>query len=213
MDKMFPDLQINLIMLGETHGAKANIEVIKKIISDYSIKSICFEWNPCWFDKNFKLKPGLKLTDGRYTREHADLITKIKRKMSIHCIDNSLDSDSWNTRDKKMAMNIKRILKSDRGTTLFVTGNLHSRKKTFYMRPYSKEKYIPAASYFGLKAVSVKICYGKGSIYNNSVKPVSDIRLERYFNKNAGKFHWHKSKSKFFDYEFWVRETAACKII
>jgi len=211
---MILDKKIKLIILGETHGAKENIFVIKKLLRDYFVDTVCFEWQPKWFSKNWKLKSNLNLTDGRYTKEHLDLVKKIKKRVNIRCVDTSLLNNTWNQRDRIIAKNVKKIVNSTTHRVLLVVGSLHARRKTFYLKPYSTDKFIPAAFYLKNQSFSIKICYGSGYIFNNSIKPILDKRLKSYFKKNSKiNYCWQKSKSKFDDYEFWVRHARACRPI
>ncbi len=172
-----------ILFLGEVHGAKANIEVIKLLIKELKPKAICFEWPPAWnrFIKthtrkpqgNKALKEFRKLDDGRMSKDHLGLLGFLsKKKIKTFCIDNPVENESWNARDKNTAQNIKNVI-TIKGAIpcLIVLGNLHARKNNFR---FQDQKFIPAGSYFKKQAIFISIGYGLGEIYNFGSEKIMD---------------------------------------
>jgi len=200
----------DIIILGEIHGAKKNIEVIKYLIKKFGIKTICFEWSDEWFEKEGKPIFDKIPKDGRFSIEHFKFLSKIKNKILIkYLLDENLSD--WNESDKKSAQILEEVLKLDiNKPVLVVLGKLHARKKKFYLKSYSNNVLIPTGAYFAGKACFVEIGYLGGEIFNFEKKKLAlDKKIQDFFNKGGGEFSLIKSNNNYFDYKIIVKETEA----
>lgn len=124
-----------LLILGEMHGVKENVDVIYTLFKKFGFSQLALEW-----------EAGLKVVadkylesgeidfdaiqdspDGRITAGHFALLKKLKDEGLLEkliCFDGSGEAD-WNARDENMAKNILDNLSDS--LTLVVAGNLHAK--------------------------------------------------------------------------------------
>lgn len=209
LKKIWPQLSDrNLILLGEIHGIKENIKIIKIFTETFIAEKIpivlTFEW-PHSLNKEINDFIGLRSKkflwqnwkfyyygDGRISREHIALLKWLrlinkglpqKMRIVVNCFD--YEEDDWNKRDKKMANNLKMLYhKNPNKKILAIMGNLHASK--------SKEaKVVPLG--FNLRflnPLSIKLEYDSGKFFNiglkkinPSRKPVKSLNIKQYNGK------------------------------
>jgi hypothetical protein len=169
-----------LFVLGETHGAKENVDVIYTLFKKFGFRQLALEWEPALESvaEHFAESGTLDFDavknspDGRITAGHFVLIKRLKDEGlldSLVCFDEGR-AGGWDERDKDMAKNILANL-SD-ALTLVVTGNLHAETKPISFNDESgkhhpmgedMKKEIP-------NLASGRIEYAKGQFYNFGVK-------------------------------------------
>ncbi|MBU4351422.1 hypothetical protein KKF47_03590 [Patescibacteria group bacterium] len=184
--------QKKIIILGETHGVAENVEIIKTFVDSLEAEgisvTIALEWPteinsdiqaflnnqeiaPSWQRWNF-----VQDKDGRVSKEHIAFLQWLKarnkillpdKKHNIFCF--SEEQESWNTRDLKMAQNIKSILNNhNQKVILAVMGNLHARKKEIEI---DGKVCAPLATHLPKKdIVAFKCDYLCGSFFNHTLK-------------------------------------------
>lgn len=212
---IFDFKKANIILVGEIHGIKENVEVLRSLVSSYLRNMrdrrlvLAFEWPheltgeistylknraPLdWRKWNFRT-----YHDGRISREHINFlkwVKKVNKKLPrncvilVRCFD--VGAKRWNERDKKMARLLLRGGISKNVTAIAMMGNLHARRKKFSLEGV---QYIPLGYHMPRNAaVSVKLEYLSGSFYNMSLKKISPkkknaaamSRLEK-INKKLG---------------------------
>lgn len=213
--KFNKQLDKEVYILGELHGASINPTVILKLLKMLDIKAVAFEWPASWQlqlnqpEINYKklLAAFNTLKDGRALPEHIVLIKRLrKRKVKIFAMDTyfSTDSFNWNARDKTMAHRVIAIRKSTgNAPLLIVVGRLHARKYSFYL---NKKMYIPLVSHLQQEKVSFCIRYGSGKILNLGEKLVIDPVAKKITGK-VEDIIIYKSRSKYFDFDVFVPST------
>jgi len=92
---------------------------------------------------------------------------------------------------------------------LVVLGRLHARKGEFRI---NNEKFIPIASHFKQKAISINMRYGIGTIYNFKEKRINDPYAKKITSKKES-FFLRKSKSIYFDYDLFLRKSKKADMI
>ncbi len=212
------------IILGETHGIKENVIILKKFVEFYLKQNKCiilaFEWpkkltteiNKYLCGKNKKINwekwEFIAYNDGRISREHIKFLgwLKIKNKslskklkVHVYCFDER--GNTWNKRDKQMARNLFFLLKKNSQCKIvMIMGNLHARKKKFLI---GREKYIPLASYLPEKCViSFKLKYVSGYFFNFSLKKIKLNKKEKLMKS----FLIKRSRDLNFDYEIIIQK-------
>ena len=190
------------------------------LVKRLGVKTVFFEWPLSWnrllktlirgSRTNETLKEFQKLSDGRISKDHLELLDFLyKKKIKVFCIDGDNLVKNWNAKDKSVAQNIKKTTTSRALPCLIVLGNLHARKNNF---EYQKQKFIPAGSYFKKQGVFVLIGYGSGTIYNFGLEKIMDKEILKKLNKQQD-YRLLLSKNKYFDYEILVRKTEPVKSI
>jgi len=213
-DKLKKDiLKANFIILGETHGIKENLDVVKYFINFFTDQKIpvifAIEWphnlnseinEYIRKDKNaidWKSWIFSKSPDGRISKEHLKFLEWLKKKqIQIRCFDNS--GKNWNDRDKKMAMDIVDLFKKNKDhKVLAFMGSLHAKKHPF---EFNDRKCKPLTSYLPKdKTVSFKISYSSGSYFNMSFKKIEPTNKIKSLSKKSEII---KSKDKDCDYDY-----------
>lgn len=140
-------LNNDFIIIGETHGIKENLDVVKYFINFLTDQNIPTVFGIEWpsdlnmeindyiiknkSDLNWKRWAFSGSPDGRISKEHLKLIDWLRKKqIPIKCFDDN-DKD-WNDRDKKMAINMLRISKEHKNNKVVaLMGNLHAKKHSF----------------------------------------------------------------------------------
>lgn len=192
------------LIIGEIHGIKENIRIIKELIAYFSRENqnICLamEW-PDELEKEliYFLKNGGKLKwrrwqfsrslDGRISKEHLNFLGWLKKRKNIEliCLDPKLKPSKnwrrdWNRRDGKMAEKILRTSKKGGGCRFIIwLGNLHASKKIMKkdnLKPLGclLSKKIPS------KTVNIKILYKSGYYFNLTKKPIKKQQKKQGFD-------------------------------
>ncbi|HEC94036.1 MAG TPA: hypothetical protein ENI56_01515 [Candidatus Kaiserbacteria bacterium] len=125
-----------LLLLGETHGVKENVDIIYTLFKKFGFNKLAFEWNKELQDtaENFLQTGELDFeaikdsSDGRITAGHFALLKKLQDEGSLKalvCFDSETPFVDWDTQNASMAKNI--ITNLADGTTLVVAGNLHTQ--------------------------------------------------------------------------------------
>lgn len=217
-------LNKDFIVLGETHGAKENLDTARcfaKLFIDQNIPIFfAIEW-PTNLDVeineyirknknslNWKNWVFSKSPDGRISKEHLKFLGWLKKKqIPIKCFDGS--GKSWNDRDKKMAKNITDVFNKNKDYKIIaLMGNLHAKKYSFTL---NGKVCRPLVSYLPKnKTVSFKISYLSGQYFNMFVKkiePNKEIKTE-----NA-KSNLIKLKNTVYDYEIILKKATPINIL
>jgi len=184
--------QKKIILLGETHGVIENVEIIKTFVTSLEAKgisvTIALEW-PTEINSDVQLFLNnteimlpwqswdfVQDKDGRISKEHIAFLQWLKirnnillpdKKHNVFCF--SEKHKSWNTRDFKMAQNIKSILNNhSQKVILAVMGNLHAQKKELI---FDGEVHIPLATHLPRKdIIAFKCDYRCGSFFNHTLQ-------------------------------------------
>ena len=125
-----------LLLLGETHGVKENVDIVYTIFKKFGFKKLALEWDERLREQADKFLQSGELAfeaikvspDGRITAGHFALLKKLKDEgllEALVCFDGATPSGEWDARDENMAKNI--IANLADGTTLVVAGNLHTQ--------------------------------------------------------------------------------------
>lgn len=223
--KLKKDIRNNdFIVIGETHGIKENLDIIKYFINfltDQNIPIILgIEWPS---DLNMEINDYVKKNksdlnwkrwvfssspDGRISKEHLKFLGWLKKKqIPIKCFDSN--GKSWNDRDKKMAKNITDVFNKNKDHKIIaLMGNLHAKKHSFVL---SGKVCRPLVSYLPKdKTISFKISYLSGRYFNMFVKKIEldkEIKLE---NKKAKII---KLKNGVYDYEIFLKKATPVNIL
>lgn len=127
----------NVLVLGEMHGVKENVDVIYSLFKQFGFRQLALEWESRLHQVALQyLETGTidfasiqESPDGRITAGHFALLKKLQDEGLLEklvCFDGSGEL-SWNQRDENMANNVVANLS---GTpTLVVAGNLHTQTK------------------------------------------------------------------------------------
>ncbi len=211
------------LLIGEVHGVKENIRMLKSIVNSYLNKHnhklvIALEW-PAEFtgEINDYLRGRIKLNwrkwkfvkykDGRISKEHLKFLNWIKKinlkipeskKIEILCFD--MNAKKWNIRDEKMARILLKVGKGRKNKIIAIMGNLHARKEPFYM---DTKKYIPLGTYLPKYTTSsIKLEYLSGHFFNQKLKKF--LPTER--TKKAPIHGFQKTKESGYDYVFYIKK-------
>lgn len=198
----------NIVLIGEIHGAKENLDFYKFMINFYlknknDFPIICFEWNSILekrLNNNKKLlnKSAQKyvtknyILDGRFCIDHIKFLNWYKNisnnKGYIICYDQEGKFSSWNEREKLNFLYLKNKMEllNDKFFVI-IGGNLHIRPNKFYI---NNEKYTPLGWYFKkLGCYFLNIEYKEGYVFNVKRKKVSSfekgdiVKLSRRYYK------------------------------
>lgn len=212
---------IKVILLGEVHGVKENVEIVKTFIKalEETGKSVilALEWPSNLNEDIKKFFAGsldelpwrewdfVRDKDGRISKEHVELLgwlkdrnQKISPEKSHDVVCFSEMHTDWNMRDRKMAQNIISIQEGSRKgkIILAVMGNLHADRKPNKM---PGEKYISLASHLeGGSFLNYKIFYCAGTFLN--------YRKKRFASRScpSDRIVIQLSEEQGFDYDIFV---------
>jgi len=215
------------IVIGEFHGVKENITIIKNFLTFFFQQKIPINFAMEWpkdltKEINKYLKGKIKLNwrswkfstspDGRISKEHLGFIRWLKkRKINFYCIDEGSPKNEtwayWNDRDKKMAKNIMKIKKDK---IIVLMGRLHSRTDRFKSKFISKTKFNNPAGYYLPKNKTLSIClrYAYGKTYNCGIKNINDK-----IKKPKNDFLIRKLRKKGYDYEIIIKHAHPVTIL
>lgn len=191
------------ILLGEYHGAKQNLDVLKELLSLFRKQkkpvAILLEWpailNPVlspigkhdikkMIAQEFHY--GSFFRDGRFSREHARFLLWLQKlnkqsppqqRIRIYAFDTRKHS-SQAERDRNMSIEIKRISQtiSKHAKIVIVIGNIHASKTLVSLSKHDKP-FKPAGAFLSKrKTFSLNIDYAKGSIMNSKKKSIQIIK-------------------------------------
>lgn len=186
MTKINPS-KIKFLLIGEIHGIRENLKILKVFVDLYFKKKInfiiAFEW-PAYLSREindyilgktnilaWKGWEFINNRDGRISKEHIAFLSWLRKKniklskdqdcVSIICFDEN--ADKWNERDRLMGNNIK---KAERNV-IAIMGNPHAAKSKFKL---DKERHVPLGYHLPRKqTVAVKIIYRTGKFYNHGI--------------------------------------------
>ncbi|MCL5011843.1 MAG: hypothetical protein M1320_00250 [Patescibacteria group bacterium] len=170
--------KIQLFIVGEMHGAKENIRIIKELVNILDINIICFELETKWnkefahFNRNnflYKLKKEQWILDsGLFSLSHVNLVSWLLRRKKSVCAVRKEKKD-WNVSEKETALYINSLARKNRPERILViVGNSHARKGTFTSKDEFGKKYIykPMRLFLKDKAVSFLVRYSNSVAYN-----------------------------------------------
>jgi hypothetical protein len=176
------------VLLGEVHGVRENVSVIKKLLGAY-IKArqpvvLGLEWphelsteideyitrrrrKLMWQKWEF-----VEYQDGRISRHHLELLTWMRENNKKHegeflirlfCFD--VERKDWNTRDRLMAKIVVDMHKQfPARIMLAVMGKMHARKRVFVD---GGKRHIPLAMHLRkLHPISIILRYLSGEFFN-----------------------------------------------
>ncbi len=185
----------DIVLLGETHGVKENLEVIKEFIVSFEkwgfAVNVGLEW-PVGYTADIdkflhttqSAPPWNRWTslieneDGRISKEHIDFLQWLKqrnltlsqeKKHDLFCF--SEYHQDWNVRELAMAHN---IIASHQGkyqdVTLAIMGSLHACKVEIV---FDGDIHKPLATNLpGDDTVAFKCIYQGGTFFNHSLRSV-----------------------------------------
>src|SRR3989338_6191750 len=170
-----------LLILGETHGVKENVDVIYTLFKKFGFKKLALEWNEKLREQANKFLESGELDfeaikdspDGRITAGHFALLKKLKDEdllEALVCFDGSTSSGEWDARDENMAKNI--IANLSDSATLVVAGNLHTQVEPITFDG-EKEEHHPMGENVKKQIPNVpsgKIKYLTGQFHNYGVR-------------------------------------------
>lgn len=205
----------NIILLGEMHGADINTKIIDTFVRQLKTHTIMIEveskWqkifpllvnNPKEFIKQLSKEHWITKS-GLMGKEHIHLFRKyLKKNKKIVPI--KIENRNWNKAEKQTAEAILNYIKKNpkEKTILIIVGNLHARKKPFFLNEKNrKRKFIPLGFLLKKNATTVKIRYGQGEIYNFKNISIKDRGALKY-----KKIVLQPSFSKYFDWDYIVPE-------
>lgn len=181
-----------IIILGEVHGVRENIEIIKTFIialeeenisvtlalewpseinSDISVFLNNAETTPPWRGWDF-----VQDKDGRISKEHIALLQWLKVRNNALSVNKkhsvfgfSENHKSWNERDLKMAKNISLLSTNDKKkVVLAVMGNLHAQRQEL---TFDGESHAPLATHLPPNDTVIFKCdYRCGAYFNYTVQ-------------------------------------------
>jgi len=200
--------EAKLLLLGETHGVKENVDIIYTLFKKFGFKKLALEWNKELSEQVEKfLKTGelnfeaiKDSPDGRITAGHFALLKKLKDEgllEALVCFDGETSSAGWDMRDANMAKNIIANLTDD--TTLVVAGNLHTKVEPITFDD-EKEKHHPMGENVKKQIPDVpsgKIKYLTGQFHNFGTK---DFR-EKPEGVELPKARFYKSDDGIYSFE------------
>lgn len=205
------------MVVGELHGARANIEAIKFLVAKLKPRSIAFEWPRQWQAIIDTIRQEEKkdipqifstLKDGRISMEHISFLHTLKKDILIYAVDTD-NSSSWNERDKSIASRLTELIKDSRNLPMLVIlGRLHARKHNFVIHG---EKYIPVGSLLMGDVTHIQMRYAGGAINNLGL-----VNLPR--DKEAEKYEPHApflapARSKYFTLSLFLGKTIPATLI
>jgi hypothetical protein len=197
-----------IFIVGEIHGSKSNTKAIERLVQDLAVKHVLFEWPADWKENIAKKVYSLK--DGRIGPEYLVLFPKLQNQgVIIDCID--VAERDWNTnygdREVVLATNVLNYQKNNQhGNILVVFGRIHARKKSFLL---NRKVYTPAGAIIkkNLDLEYIEIKYPGGTIFNFEIKTLPQLK------NNRPTFTLLKSRSPYFDYEYWVDTSEPLDIV
>lgn len=159
---------VPLLMVGEVHGVKNNIEFYTELIKLFDIDTLAIE-----LPKNFLNTPNGKYPlDGRFSKEISELIGQTNLRVIYFDTEDTVAT--WNQRDEQMAKNFLAEFGPSH-KTLLVAGNYHTK-----MTPIVNEKnetLYPMGFYLKQKLGNFPICtlrYLNGQFYNYDLQSFDD---------------------------------------
>jgi len=192
-----------LLLLGEIHGVKENVDIIYTLFKKFGFKKLALEWNKELQDtaKKFLQTGELDFNaikdspDGRITAGHFALLKKLQNDgllETLVCFDGATPSADWDTRDASMAKNIITNLAND--TTLVIAGNLHTQVEPITFDD-EKVEHHPMGENIKKQIPDVpsgKIKYFTGQFYNFGTKDFreepeeSELPKARFYKSDDG---------------------------
>ena len=200
--------QAKLLLLGETHGVKENVDIIYTLFKKFGFKKLALEWNKELRECAEKFLQTGELDfeaikdspDGRITAGHFALIKKLKDEgllETLVCFDRETPTADWDTRDANMAKNI--IAHLSDSTTLVVAGNLHTQVEPITFDD-EKEEHHPMGENVKKQIPNVpsgKIKYLTGQFHNYGTR---DFR-EKPEGIDLPKAKFYKSDNGVYSFE------------
>lgn len=217
---IIPNPQI--LLIGEIHGIRENVDILKLFVGIYLKTNrrfaIGLEW-PSFLSEeinqyisgranrlSWRTWAFVKDKDGRISKEHLAFLSWLKKKNSslppqkrilVVCFDEN--PKRWNERDKRMAQNLEKI----KIPIVAITGNLHAQKTKF---KFGKKLYTPIGFRLsGKKSIFVKINYLSGKFYNHGIKRIQSVKKM--------KLGLIKNKSKDFDYIYAIENARPVELL
>jgi hypothetical protein len=204
----------SIIVLGEVHGIKTNIKVVRTFVDKFDIDTVLVELPVRWnkYLRSLKngdpklLYEGLKkeawVSDsGLIGQEHIELFKDLfsRGKEVVAVI---RESKNWNEGELKTAGNIKKRIRKGK-KYLLVVGSLHARNNRFrYGINKTRETHTPIGYY--LKGIGgyIRIRYGRAKAKNfELIKLIDEAALKELGGRKNIVI---PSRSSFYDYDFIV---------
>jgi hypothetical protein len=213
----------HLIVLGEVHGIKINIEVIRTFVDKFDIDTVFVELPVRWNKhlrslKNGDSKPlyeGLKreawvLNSGLIGQEHIELFKDLfSRGKEVVAVIH--ESKNWNEGELKTASNIKKRIRK-RKKYLLVVGNLHARNNHFrYCANKERKTYTPIGYYLRGMGGYIRIRYGHAKATNfGLIKLIDEAAVKELGGRKNIVI---PSRSRFYDYDFIVSSSGPVTVV
>lgn len=204
-----------LLILGETHGAKINPEILDVFVNKLGIQTVMLELETKW-QSTFELlknkpaefvreisKEEWLVQSGLIGREHLPILGKFLEN-GKKIVPIKIDDRDWDTADRKTADFIRKYIQENpREKILLVIGNLHARTKPFILTDNNQgTKNTPLGYHLANIAISTLIRYPKGEIYNFDQIKIED---EKWLDLKTGSLI--RSTDQCFAWEYMARKT------
>lgn len=200
--------EAKLLLLGETHGVKENVDIIYTLFKKFGFRQLALEWEPKFKNIVDKFLESGKLDfdaikespDGRITAGHFALFKKLKAEGMLErliCFRESSGREVWDATDVNMAKNILANLADS--TTLVVAGNLHTQVEPITFED-EKEEHHPMGENVKKQIPNVpsgKIKYLTGQFHNYGTR---DFR-EKPEGVELPKARFYKSEDGIYSFE------------
>ncbi len=175
-------LNSNFVLVGELHGVKQNVQVIKSMV-ELVIKNgksvlLAFEWPLTEVEvKNindyitsstdsFPMSPFFVDSDGRFSIGHVMLFKYLRENnntsnVSIHCFDSLGFSENY---EEEMAQKLLELKQNDNTVIIAETGVMHARRRKYF--DSNERAQVPMGFYVSekYKTLSIFLRYLSGSV-------------------------------------------------
>lgn len=202
--KLLQNLEQNkLLILGEMHGVKENVDVIYTLFKKFGFRRLALEWEP---ELNQVVNKFLETgeidfkairdsLDGRITAGHFTLLKKLNTEGLLEdlvCFDVGPRDQGWNARDAGMAEGI--ITNLSGKPMLVVAGNLHTKTETINFEDEPSEQH-PMGWHVKREIPTIasgEIDYCAGQYYNYGIRSFNESTIgtqspgARFYQNNQG---------------------------
>lgn len=207
-----------VLLLGEIHGVRENIQALEYFVREAGIQTVCIEVGSEYaFDfrslrmssyKSLESKIRKRAPEifesGVLSQEHLQYYARL-REQGIQVIPVKEEQKAWNSAEKRMAENIRTAVKTHAAPCAVTVGNYHARNKRFRLSG-DAFLYTPLGWLLRDHSVSIQIRYAKGSAFNFHTIQLSDRTAHE---KLEGKKHkLIPSHSWYFNYDMLLRKAS-----
>jgi len=181
-----------VVVIGEIHGIKENVEVTERIFREMSKGGkvvIGFEWPQSLVDEPSNPDQSL-LDDGRYSPTHQALLEKLKKE-DVDVFGFDMEKVGWETisvrdiswRDEQMAKKVNEVLDKleDGNRLLLVCGDAHFQTKPSLIKVDGEIKtHMSMASMLHTPSIlAIHLKYLSGRFWNFGLKDVRTYEIDK----------------------------------